>query len=97
MKNVLKTLLLSGLTCGQVAFGSKKLIVVEQENGTVSSYETKTGRLLGTVKVELNPHEVTLNSDGTVAYVTNFGVQDYDHNIGTPGVSVVLPGFQHKN
>ncbi len=67
---------------------SEKLVVVEQENGTVSSYEATTGRLLGTVRVELNPHEVAINQESTRAYVTNFGVQDYDHTIGIPGLSI---------
>ena len=64
------------------------LIVVDQGAGTVSFFDPESETLLGRVKVGYNPHEVELSADGRTAYVTNFGIEDYDRSIGVPGNSI---------
>lgn len=64
------------------------MIVVEQANSTVAFYDSDGWRRLGQVKVGLNPHELALAPDHRMAYVSNFGIQDYDETIGTPGSTV---------
>jgi len=65
-----------------------RLIVVEQGAGKVSFFDPGAETVLGQVHVGYNPHEVALSRDGKTAYVTNFGIEDYDHTIGVPGVTV---------
>ena len=87
-KLVLMTLLIS-FTAFSTSFASNDrnlLLVVEQSDGAVSFYDEISGDRLNTVRVGLNPHEITVSKDGKTAYVTNFGVQDYDHTIGEPGL-----------
>jgi DNA-binding beta-propeller fold protein YncE len=65
-----------------------RMIVVDQGAGVVSLYNAQHGEVLGKVKVGYNPHEIELSREGERAYVTNFGIEDYDHTIGVPGVSI---------
>lgn len=67
---------------------SYRVIVVDQGAGTVSLFDAGTEMLLGRAEVGYNPHEIELSKDGKTAYVTNFGIEDYDRNIGVPGVSI---------
>jgi len=67
---------------------SWQMIVVEQGAGKVSVLDPITGIKKGEVKVGYNPHEIALSADGQTAYVTNFGIEDYDHTIGTPGTNI---------
>jgi len=64
------------------------LVVVEQAGGRVTTLDPATGKTLGSLAVGFNPHEITVSKDGATAYVSNFGVQDYDHTLGVPGRSV---------
>ena len=80
------------LDCSKESWGtrengsSQQLLVVDQGAGTLSFYEPESGLLLGKAKVGYNPHEVVISRDGKTAYITNFGIEDYDHTIGVPGV-----------
>jgi DNA-binding beta-propeller fold protein YncE len=40
------------------------------------------------VSLGLQPHEIELSRDGRVAYVSNFGLLEANHRIGTPGTSI---------
>lgn len=66
-----------------------KLVVVEQ-SGRVEFYDTSSHQRLGGTAVNDLPHEITLSEDGNTAYVTNFGLQDYDETIGTPGDTISI-------
>jgi DNA-binding beta-propeller fold protein YncE/quercetin dioxygenase-like cupin family protein len=65
-----------------------ELIVVEQEAGQVSAVDPRTGQVRARARVGLNPHEIELSDDGATAWVTNFGITDYDRAVGVPGTSV---------
>jgi DNA-binding beta-propeller fold protein YncE len=82
-----------GLTCffaisTAYAATHEQLIVVEQSAGSVGFYDALVGKKLGDVQVGFLPHEVTVSKDQKTAYVSNFGLQDYDETIGVPGVSI---------
>ena len=65
-----------------------ELVVVEQEAGSVSAVNPRTGQVRASAKVGLNPHELVLSEDGATAWVSNFGIADYDRSVGVPGTSV---------
>lgn len=64
------------------------LAVVEQTAGKVSFYDVISHQRVGETSVGLLPHEIALSPDGNTAYVSNFGLQDYDENIGIPGDTI---------
>ncbi len=72
----------------------KALLVVEQAAGRLGSFDSNTGQRLGQVLVGENPHEIEVSPDGKTAYVSNFGIQDYDETIGTPGNSISVIDLQ---
>ena len=43
------------------------------------------GRALAEVRIGDRPHEIAVSRDGGTAYVSQFGITDYDSRIGTPG------------
>lgn len=62
-------------------------------------YNSQTGAKIGSVAVGFKPHEIEISGDGKTAYLTNFGIEDYDHRIGTPGnsISVIdIPRMKEK-
>ncbi len=64
------------------------LVVVEQSLGHVGFYNPENGLAYGSVQVGFLPHEVIISKDQKTAYVSNFGLQDYDETIGIPGASI---------
>lgn len=64
------------------------LAVVEQTAGKVGFYDARSHQRVGETSVGLLPHEIALSPDGNTAYVSNFGLQDYDENIGIPGDTI---------
>jgi DNA-binding beta-propeller fold protein YncE len=67
---------------------SYAVVAVESKGSRLSFYDSITGEKTGSVPLGLKPHEVEISPDGRTAFVTNFGIEDYDHHIGTPGNSV---------
>jgi DNA-binding beta-propeller fold protein YncE len=70
---------------------SWRIIVVEQGAGKVSILDPVSGATEQSVEVGYNPHEIALSADGRTAFISNFGIEDYDRTIGIPGrdVSVI--------
>lgn len=66
------------------------LVVVEESASHVGVYDPVTGLRRSTIKLGFLPHEIALSGDGKIAYVSNFGLQDYDETIGVPGYSVSI-------
>lgn len=64
------------------------LLVVEEMAGSASFYRASDGVCLGSVEVGLLPHEVRATRDGATAFVSAFGLHDYDSPLGRPGVTV---------
>jgi DNA-binding beta-propeller fold protein YncE len=86
--NVFLALICLFVTAISSAAVHEELIVVEQSAGSVGFYDALDGKKLGDVQVGFLPHEVTVSKDQKTAYVSNFGLQDYDETIGVPGVSI---------
>ncbi len=85
----LVTIFLSLLsTLGYTNTNSKMLAVVEENAGHVSFYNYENGNKLGSLEVGFLPHEIAISKDGKTAYVSNFGIKDYDSGIGVPGASI---------
>lgn len=83
------------------AFSSQEniLAVVEEKASRVDFYDADTGGLLGGTAVGNLPHEIAISNDKKLAFVSNFGLHDYDQTIGTPGnsISVIdLETFKEK-
>ena len=69
---------------------NSRLVVVEESASRVSLYELPSGRRQATIHIGFLPHEIAIAADGRTAYVSNFGLQDYDETIGVPGYSVSI-------
>lgn len=81
--------IISFLCCtGHAHAINNMLAVVEENAGHVSFYDAESYRKLGSIKVGSLPHEIAITKDGKTAYVTNFGIKDYDSGIGLPGSSI---------
>lgn len=85
-----KSLGIVSVICCASAFAQTNgmLTVVEENSGYVSFYDTVNYKRLGSIKVGYLPHEIAITNDGKTAYVTNFGIKDYDSGIGLPGASI---------
>jgi len=69
---------------------SSDILAVVEQSGSVDFYDAVSGDRLGGTPVDVNAHEITLSADGNTAYVSNFGIQDYDETIGIPGDSISI-------
>lgn len=63
------------------------ILVVEESASRLGFYDSETGQPMGHVELPLWPHEVAISDDGK-AYVSNFGVRDYDLTLGYAGNSI---------
>lgn len=59
------------------------VLLVEASDSSIGVYDSQSRREHGRLSLGLWPHEVTVSSDGSTAYVANFGLGDYD--ITCPG------------
>ena len=64
------------------------LVSVEESDSTVACYDSHTGSEISRIKVGFWPHEIAITRDGKKAYVSNFGIKDYDEKVGKPGASI---------
>jgi DNA-binding beta-propeller fold protein YncE len=78
------TLALLFIAASSTATKSKIVLTAEETEGALGFYTTD-GELLGKAKVGLLPHEVIVTKDGTTAWVSNFGLHDFDSPYGDAG------------
>lgn len=64
------------------------VLSVEEDGGSLAVLD-RDGERLATVAIGERPHEVEVTADGHTAFVSQFGIADYDNRIGTPGNKVV--------
>lgn len=69
---------------------SPLVLLVEESHGSLGFYDSGSGACVGRVMLGLNPHEIVVSPDGTHAYVSLFGLKDYDETIGRPGSSIAV-------
>ena len=65
------------------------ILMVEESASSLGFYDSETGNEVGRVELSLWPHEISVSSDG-LAYVSNFGVRDYDLSLGHAGNSISI-------
>jgi DNA-binding beta-propeller fold protein YncE len=92
---MLKCFFLLGLqlTITSVCAQHHFLLVVQQSEQTVAVVDLRTQKLLHRIAVGFKPHEIACDPVKKLCYVTDFGVEDYDTRLGTPGktISVIDP------
>lgn len=64
------------------------LITVEESDSSIGFFDLSNEREIGRIKSGFWPHEIEVSKSGRIAYVTNFGVKDYDEFIGDAGASI---------
>ncbi len=64
------------------------ILLVEESDNSLGFYDSETGKESGRINLSLWPHEVTVSADGRTAYVSNFGLRDYDLTLGYAGNSI---------
>ncbi len=74
-------------------FSQQLLVVVQQARGAVAVYDINQRKLNYSIEVGYKPHEITYDPASGLCFVSNFGVEDYDTRLGTPGrsISVIDP------
>jgi len=87
-KGALQTRTAGSTTASANKISATVLVAVEESDSSVGIFDSATGFELGRVSVGHWPHEIEINRAGTTAYVTNFGLKDYDEKIGTAGDSI---------
>lgn len=79
-----------------IAQSNQMLAVVEENAGSVSFYNLYDGKSLGKLQIGFLPHEIAIAKDGKTAYVSNFGIKDYDSGSGTPGASISVINIPNR-
>lgn len=64
------------------------ILLVEESDSSLGLYDSQDGTEAGRIALGLWPHEVEVSADGRTAYVTNFGLRDYDLTLGYAGNSI---------
>lgn len=72
------------------------IVSVEESDSTIGLYDSASGALVNRIEVGFWPHEIEIGPDGKTAYVTNFGVKDYDERIGRPGASISVIDLEQQ-
>jgi hypothetical protein len=72
------------------------ILSVEEGPGRLSITSSK-GVRIAAIPTGERPHEVEVSADGRTAYVSQFGIADYDKRIGTPGTKVVRIDLRRRS
>lgn len=64
------------------------LITVEESDSSIGFYDFDSGLEIKRITTGFWPHEISISNDNATAYITNFGIKDYDEKIGSPGASI---------
>jgi YVTN family beta-propeller protein len=71
-------------------FAESRLLVVHKWADSLGVYSSETGEKLASIPVGRIPHELVLNPDRTLAYVTEYGVRSYtDESKGGNTIAIV--------
>jgi len=72
------------------------ILLVEESDSSLGFYDSLNGEEVGRVRLSLWPHEIAVSRDGTTAYVSNFGLRDYDLNLGFAGNAISVVNIPHR-
>jgi len=72
------------------------ILLVEESDNSLGIYDSVDGQEVGRVRLSLWPHEIAISPDGRTAYVSNFGLRDYDLNLGYAGNAISVIDIQNR-
>ena len=70
------------------ATGHEEVLVVQEGLNQVIVLRKDAVGHQTVIKVGEKPHEVAISKDGRTAYISNFGLLEADHKVGTPGTTI---------
>ncbi|MBX9621945.1 MAG: hypothetical protein K2X28_08015 [Alphaproteobacteria bacterium] len=71
------------------------ILLIEEGENSLGIYDSETRKEVGRINLNFYPHEIEVSPDGLRAYVSNFGIRDYDMKIGYPGNSISIIDLVH--
>jgi len=74
---------------------AQTVAVVQEGPGKVVVFPARNPSHQTVVSVGDRPHEIEMAPDGRTAYVSNFGLLEGNHKIGTPGTTISVVDLQH--
>ena len=81
------------------AASGQRVLVVQEGPGEVVLFSAEDPAQRKIIKVGEKPHEIELTPDGGTAFVSNFGLLEVNHQVGTPGTTIsvldVERGVEH--
>lgn len=72
----------------------KTVLVVQEGLGQVVLFAADRPEARKTVRVGEKPHEIEATPDGRTAFVSNFGLLEVNHQVGTPGTTISVLDVQ---
>ena len=83
-----RLVVLAALVAARLAASDQTVLVVQEGLGKVVEFDAAKPSQKVEIPVGSKPHEIALSADGGTAYVTNFGLLEADHKVGTPGNTI---------
>jgi DNA-binding beta-propeller fold protein YncE len=85
------------LLCFSATAQKQLLVAVQQRPDSVAIVDLNKHVIIAQLPTGLMPHELCYDKISKRCFITNFGVEDYDNRIGTPGNSItIINPFAHK-
>jgi hypothetical protein len=78
------------------ATGDEEVLVVQEGLNQVTVLRQDAVGARTVIKVGEKPHEVSISKDGLTAYVSNFGLLEANHKVGTPGSTISVIDVAQK-
>jgi DNA-binding beta-propeller fold protein YncE len=73
----------------------RTVLVVQEGPGKVVSFSIHNPRHRNITTVGEKPHEIELTPDGSTAFISNFGLLEVNHQVGTPGTTISVVDVKH--
>ena len=70
------------------AAGGQTVLVVQEGPGKVVLFSAENPAQRKTIKFGEKPHEIELTPGGRTAFISNFGLLEVNHQVGTPGTTI---------
>ncbi len=78
-----------------LALPAQTVAVVQEGPGKVVAFPARDPSHQSVVSIGARPHEIEVAPDGRTAYVSNFGLLEANHKVGTPGTTISVVDLQH--
>ena len=75
---------------------AQTLAVVQEGPGKVVVFQAGDPSHKSVITVGEKPHEIEVTPDGTAAFVSNFGLLEANHKVGTPGTTISVVDLQQR-